>query len=181
MTRLEQIVKQIEQNKQPPVDVWASGQEVSGDIDIRIDVQGNWFHDGEPILREPLVALFASILWFENQQYYLVTPVEKLAITVEDVAYVVHQAEQLDDSWVAVTNTHEQLVIGPDHPVELRDYQGQWVPYIKVRYDLWARVNRSIYFQWVDMALDQQADQQADQEGALELSSQEYRFAVAKA
>jgi len=121
------------------------------------------------------VQLFASILWYENSQHYLVTPVEKLAITVEDAAFVIHQAEQVDDAWVVVTNTHEQIIIGDDHPVELREYNGQWVPYINVRYDLWGRVNRSIYVQWVNQALDNHSNDEK-----IALSSQGYQFQVAK-
>jgi hypothetical protein len=108
--------------------------------------------------------------------YYLVTPVEKLAIVVEDVPFVVHQMEHVDDTWVAVTNTHEQLLIGQEHPVELRSYSGQLVPYVRVRYDLWARVNRSIYYQWVTAAMQ---DQSNDNDLLL-LSSAGFQFEVAR-
>jgi len=174
MGRLKKIADQIAEQSQPPVDKWQP--EHVGEIDIRIDEQGNWFHEGDPILREKLVRLFASILWFENGQHYLVTPVEKLAIDVFDVPYVAHQMEHVDDTWVAVTNTHEQVIIGQDHPVELREYQGQNVPYIRVRYDIWARVNRSIYYQWVTEAIEGQVDEKA----ALVLSSGGYEFEVAR-
>jgi len=179
MDRLKQIAQQISEQSQPPVDKWQP--EHVGEIDIRIDENGNWFHEGDPILRDKLVRLFASILWFENGQHYLVTPVEKLAIDVFDVPYVVHQMEHVDsrnDSghWVAVTNTHEQLIVGEEHPVELRDYQGQNVPYVRVRYDLWARVNRSIYYQWVTEAMEAQVDESS----ALVLMSGGYEFEVAR-
>lgn len=174
MSRLEQIAEQIEGNKQPPVDLWKP--ERHGSIDIKINAQGLWFHEGEPILRDTLVALFASILWAEGGVHYLVTPAEKLEIDVEDVPYLIHQAEYVDGAWVAVTNTHEQVIVGQSNPVELREYQGLWVPYVKVRYDLWARVNRSIYYQWADSAIDQQLE-----EGdPLTLSSGGYVFEVAR-
>lgn len=169
MNRLTEIVDQIDQQSQPPVHLWKPEHE--GDIDIRIDANGVWFHEGEPILRDKLVRLFASILWCEHGQHFLVTPAEKLAITVEDAPYVMQQMEHVDDAWVAITNTHEQVIIGESHPVELRQYQGQWVPYVNIRYDLWGRVNRSIYFQWVSDAMD---------DDGLTLSSQGYVFAVAK-
>lgn len=187
MDRLKEILTQIDKQQRPPVDKWRP--EHVGEIDIRIDTQGFWFHEGDPIQREELVRLFASILWFEQDdenggideppakgQHYLVTPVEKLAIVVEDVPYVVHQMEHVEDTWVAVTNTHEQILIGEHHCVELRSYLGQLVPYVRVRYDLWARVNRSIYYQWVTAAMqDQSADNQL-----LTLSSAGYRFEVAR-
>lgn len=190
MDRLKEILAQIDQQQRPPVHKWYPNH--VGDIDIRIDTQGFWFHEGGPIAREQLVRLFASILWFEKDDksvgaggldgslvaghYYLVTPVEKLAIVVEDVPFVVHQMEHVGDTWVAVTNTHEQLVIGEEHPVELRFYLGQQVPYVRVRYDLWARVNRSIYYQWVTAAMHDQSNEN----DLLLLRSAGYQFEVAR-
>lgn len=174
MSRLKQIAEQIGKQSQPPVHLWKPKEQ--GEIDIRIDTRGFWFHQGDPILREPLVRLFASILWYEDGQHYLVTPAEKLAIEVEDSPYLIHQMEHVDDTWVAVTNTHEQVIVGPQHPVELRQYQGQWVPYVNVRYQLWARVNRSIYYQWVSEAMRAQADDTAP----LQLNSGDYAFVVAR-
>ncbi len=175
MNRLEQIAQQIQAQSQPPVHQWQP--ERTDKIDIRIDAHGNWFHEGDPITREKLVVLFASILWAENGQHFLVTPAEKLSIEVEDVPLIVHQMERVDDAWVAVTNIHEQIIVGAQNPVELRQYQGQWVPYLNVRYDLWARVNRSIFYQWVDAALTTQTTD----DSPLELSSQGYVFEVARA
>ncbi|MFT5572642.1 MAG: hypothetical protein ACI9FR_001566 [Cryomorphaceae bacterium] len=174
MNRLKEIAAQIDQQSSPPVHLWKPDD--VGEIDMRIDAQGFWFHEGGPILREKLVKLFASILWFEDGQHYLVTPVEKLVIEVEDCAFVVHQMEHVEDTWVAVTNTHEQVIVSQQNPVELRLYQDQWVPYVNVRYDLWARVNRSIYYQWVSEAMQQQASEDA----RLSLHSGGYWFEVAR-
>ena len=170
MTRLEEIVKQIDEQSQPPVHLWKP--EVNGSIDIRIDSNGFWFHEGEPILREKLVSLFASILWFENDQHYLVTPAEKLSIAVEDTPFLVHQMERIDDTWVAVTNTHEQIIIGDANPVALREYRGHWLPYVNVRYDLWARLNRSVYYHWVSESMELAGDNIDE----LWLQSGAYRF-----
>ena len=180
MSRLKELVEQIGKEKLPPVHLWKPEQ--LGEIDIHIDAQGFWFHEGDPIARTELVQLFASILWHENDQHYLVTPVEKLAIEVADSPYLIHQMEHIDEqgqeAWVAVTNTHEQIIIGVNHPVELRSYQGQWVPYINVRYDLWARVNRSIYYQWVSAAME--ALESDSPVNTLSLVSQGYAFEVAR-
>ena len=170
MTRLDEIVKQIDEQSQPPVHLWKP--KTSGTIDIRIDGNGFWFHEGDPILRDKLVNLFASILWFENGQHYLVTPVEKLSIDVEDTPFLIHQMERVDNTWVAVTNTHEQIIVSDKNPVVLRDYNGQWLPYINVRYDLWARLNRSVYYQWVTEAMETAADDTDE----LWLQSGDYRF-----
>jgi len=173
MSRLKEIADRIGEQKQPPVHLW--NPDVIGEVDIRIDFQGEWFHEGTPITREPLKRLFASILWHEAGRYYLVTPVEKLQIQVDDSPFVIHQMERLDGAWVAVTNTHESLIIGLEHQVELRNFRSQWLPYVNVRYDLWARVNRSIYYQWVEEAMESWT------EGSpLVLTSRDYVFEVAR-
>lgn len=179
MSRLKDIAEQIGKESQPPVHLWKP--ENIGEIDIRIDAQGFWFHEGDPISRATLVKLFASILWFENGQHYLVTPVEKLAIEVADSAYLIHQMEYVKEqgqqTWVAVTNTHEQIIVSAENPVELRIYQAQWVPYVNVRYDLWARVNRSVYYQWVSAAVDASASDSVGDESepkSLELKPKEF-------
>jgi len=174
MNRLKQIAEQIDSQSMPPVHLWKP--EHVGEIDIRIDSNGFWFHEGASIEREKLVRLFASILWYEEGQHYLVTPVEKLAIDVEDAAFVINQMEYADDAWVVITNTHESVIVSQNNPVELREYEGQWVPYINVRYDLWARVNRSLFFQWVELALEQKAEGSPE----LRLSSKNYSFEVAR-
>lgn len=174
MSKLKDISALINTQRRPPVHLWQPDTE--GDIDIRIDLQGFWFHEGGAITREALVKLFAGILWMEGDQYFLVTPVEKLKIIVEDVPFVIHQMEYVEETWVAVTNVHEQIIVGSEHPVELRLYQDQWVPYIKVRYDLWSRVNRSIYYQWVSEAMKLQTNESAP----LVLKSQDYEFEVGK-
>ncbi len=174
MDRLKTIAEQIEKHSQPPVHLWKP--KAVGEIDIRIDINGYWYHEGDLIKREPLVQLFASILWFEDDNYYLVTPAEKLLIEVADTAYLIHQMEFVDSTWVATTNTHEQFIVGSGNPVELRQYQDQWIPYLRVRYDLWARVNRSIYYQWVSEAMQDQ-DEVTDK---LILRSGDYEFEVAR-
>ena len=151
MDKLTAIAKLISEQKLPPVDQWEPSK--LGSIDIRIDVQGNWFHEGELIKRKKMVRLFSSILWFERNQHYLVTPVEKLEITVEDSPYIIQSAQKIEDAWVVTTNTDEQIIIGDEHPVQLRAFNSQLLPYVRVRYSLWARVNRSVYFQWADDAL----------------------------
>ena len=184
MSRLEIIADQIDQQSYPPVHLWQP-QHV-GEIDIKIDRNGYWFHEGEPISREKLVRLFASILWFEgdnvqangsdNNQYYLVTPVEKLAIQVEDVPYLITQTELVDGCWMVITNTQEKCLVGDQHPVRLLPYNGQSLPYVQIRYELWARVNRTVYFEWVSHALENQVDDSP----SLTLLSGEYQFEVAK-
>lgn len=175
MDQLTDIEQQISQYKTPPVDQWNPAS--SGAIDIRIDTQGRWFHEGGEIKRERLVNLFSSILWFEQGQHYLLTPVEKLAIEVEDSPFIIRFAQTVEDKWVVFTNTDEQIIIGPDHPVILRKFNKQLIPYVRVRFDLWARVNRSVYYHWVTKAIDDDSTEK----GELTLCSGDFCFAVAVA
>ncbi|MBT8115531.1 MAG: DUF1285 domain-containing protein, partial [Arenicella sp.] len=112
----------------------------------------------------------------EGDQYFLVTPVEKLAITVVDVPFIIQQAEYIEKHWIVVTNTGDRIIVSPQNRVELRRYQGQWLPYINIRNELWARVNRSIYYQWADQAISQQCGETEP----LSLLSGDYKFAVAR-
>ncbi len=170
MNRLDEIVASIEQRSAPPVHLWHP--ERHGQIDIAINAQGHWFHEGGEIKRPELVKLFASILWFEADEYFLVTPAEKLRIAVHDVPYVIQQMEFVDEHWVATTNTSEKLVVGEEHPVAVRRYQQQPVPYIRVRYDLWARLSRAVYYQWITDALE------AGDPENLTLTSGDYQFSL---
>lgn len=174
MSRIEEIAEQVAKHKTPPVHLWAPHH--VGEIDIYIDAEGRWFHEGGVIKRDALVSLFASILWAEEGDHYLVTPAEKLKIQVEDVPFVVRQAEWVEGSWVTVTNVNEQIIVSQDNPIELREYNAQWLPYLNVRYDLWARVSRSVYYQWVTEALDG-----SHSEGdSLRLGGDGYIFEVAR-
>lgn len=136
-----------------PVDNWHPDME--GPIDIRIDLDGHWFHEGQPIRRATLVALFASILRREKDgRHVLVTPAEKRFITVEDVAFVgvgVEISGKGKDQQVTVrTNLGDEVVVGDDHSLELRDspaaVDGQKLAYVTVRGRLEARLGRQAFY-----------------------------------
>lgn len=185
MNKIEAISEQIKNLSQPPVDQWHPDR--VGEIDIHINSQGHWFHEGDPIQRASLVKLFASILWHEDGQYFLVTPAEKLAIKVDDTPLLINQCELIEGVWLVTDNVLNQTVVDAEHPVELRDFNGQALPYVNLRYDIWARVSRGVYTQWVEHALEQQpvADVQSQnniesmQQHGLMLQSGDYEFLVA--
>ncbi|GAC31196.1 DUF1285 domain-containing protein [Paraglaciecola polaris] len=169
---LATLQKQLadQQGKLPPVDKW--NPDFCGDMDLVIKHDGSWFYMGTPIGRKPLVKLFASVLKKEDEKYYLVTPVEKLGIKVEDVPYVITQWEVQDDLLIFTTQTDEQVVVSASHPVELKDNpQNQLaLPYINVRRNLWARLHQNVYYQLIE-----QAEQQGN---ALYISSGDYQFCL---
>jgi hypothetical protein len=170
--------------KPPPVHQWVlQSQAHCGEINIYIDARGKWFHEGGPINRQSLVKLFASILWHDSStgisQYFLITPAEKLQIKVDDTPFIAVLSDVLNSQWQVITNLDEKVIIGEQHPVELRIYKGQWLPYVRIRYDLWARVSRTVYEQWINAALDGQCGDDETVPATLTLASRDYLFDVA--
>lgn len=143
--------------KLPPVHLWHPEHE--GEIDIVIDAQMRWFHEGGMFQRQSLVKLLSSILRYENGHYYLVSPVEKLRITVADVPFeVVGLLEHTPGTLVLVTNTEELITLDANTVWELRSYQGQQIPYVEVRNGLFARIGRHVFYELVERAEQQQGD-----------------------
>lgn len=141
----------------PPVEKWHPA--LSGDIDIHIKADGSWWHEGAPFVRDKLVRLFASILKKEADEYFLVTPVEKWRIRVDDAPFVAQlmsvEGCGLNQQIQMVTNVGDGLVVNAQHPLLMGvDVQGDWVPYVEVRAGLRAKVSRNVYYQLADIALE---------------------------
>ena len=139
----------------PPVHLW--NPPFCGDLDMRIARDGTWFYQGTPIGRPGLVKLFSSILKREGAAYFLVTPVEKVGITVDDAPFV---AIDFDPSGTAqsqtltfTTHVGDTAVAGPDHPIRVeRDPQtGEPSPYILIRANLEALIDRKSFYRLVDL------------------------------
>lgn len=143
----------------PPVHLW--NPPFCGDIDMRVARDGTWFYQGTPIGREPLVRLFASILRFEDGRHYLVTPVEKVGITVEDAPFVavdVRVADPGPDQVATfVTNLGDEAAAGPDNPLYATGdaAAGRITPYIHIRRGLVARIDRKSFYRLIDFGLEQ--------------------------
>lgn len=139
----------------PPVHLWKP--DFCGTIDIRIARDGTWFHEGTPIGRPELVRLFNSILWKENGRHYLVTPVEKMEITVEDAPMVAVDFDVEnpgpDQILTFHTKTGDTAVCGPEHPLRVvRDpATGEPSPYVHIRYDLEALIDRKSFYRLIDL------------------------------
>lgn len=134
----------------PPVERW--DPPYCGDIDLLIRRDGLWVHEGTPIGRAPLVRLFSTVLKKEGERYFLVTPVEKLGIKVEDAPFLaVLMREDESGRLVFTTNVGDEVAAGPDHPLEFRESArpGEWTPYIHVRGDLWALAARPVFYELV--------------------------------
>lgn len=154
-TPYERLIGLVASQRRPPVASWHP--EHVGEIDIRIAADGTWFHEGRPIKRQPLVNLFAQILRREADRYYLVTPVEKLAIRVEDAPFIavdfeVSQRGGGDQSLVFQTNVGDIVPLDADHPLRVSS-TGEPRPYVHVRDDLDALISRPAYYRLAELAV----------------------------
>ena len=148
----------------PPVHLW--NPPFCGDLDMRIASDGTWFYLGTPIGRPALVRLFSTILKREDGKHFLVTPVEKVGITVDDAPFLaVEMFREQDargpllrfrtnvDDWVACDSAHRlRFEMAAD---------GGLMPYLHVRADLWAKVTRAAYYDLVDMGEERVVDGKA--------------------
>ncbi len=135
----------------PPVHLWDPPH--CGDIDMRIARDGTWFYLGTPIGRPAMVRLFSSILRLDPDGYVLVTPVEKVGIRVDDAPFVVVDVEARDGALTFRTNVDEEVTAGPDHPIRVeRDPEtGEPAPYLLVRRNLEALIDRKTFYRLVDL------------------------------
>ena len=139
----------------PPVHLW--NPPFCGDLDMRIAADGTWYYLKTPIGRPALVRLFASVLKREGDKYFLVTPVEKCGIVVEDAPFLAVElrVEQGADGKLLHfrTNVDDWVACGPDHALrfEPEPATGGLKPYLHVRRDLWAKVTRALFYDLVEL------------------------------
>jgi uncharacterized protein len=139
----------------PPVHLW--NPPFCGDIDMHIRRDGVWFYLGTPIGRPGLVKLFSGILKREGEKYFLVTPVEKVGITVEDAPMVAVDftvtGAGADQVLTFHTLTEDVAVAGPDHPIRVaRDpVTGEPSPYVLIRANLEALIDRKSFYRLIDL------------------------------
>ena len=142
----------------PPVHLWTP--DLSGDMDMRIARDGTWFHEGTPINREGLVRLFSTILKREGDDYFLVTPVEKWRIEVEDAPFVAvdfeAEGEGEGQSLIFETNVGDRVVAGKDNAIRVeRDEEtGEPAPYVMVRDGLEALIDRKSFYRLVEIGAE---------------------------
>lgn len=139
----------------PPVHLW--NPDKSGDMDMVIDREGRWIHEGREIKRAALVKLFSSILKLEGDNYFLVTPVEKWQIVVDVAPFFVTAARrEIRDSQQAIVlacSTGETLVVSEENPLQVdTDITGHPVPLVNVRDNLTGLLSRPVFYQLVDWA-----------------------------
>lgn len=141
--------------KAPPVHLW--NPPYCGDLDMRIAADGTWFYMGTPIGRPALVKLFSSVLKKEDGKHFLVTPVEKVGIRVDDAPFQAVEMEMRGEgagrTLIFRTNVDDVVECNAEHALrfEPEAETDGLRPYLHIRRDLWARVTRALYFDLVSL------------------------------
>jgi uncharacterized protein len=148
----------------PPVHLW--NPPFCGDLDMRIAGDGTWFYMGTPIGRPALVRLFSTILKREDGKHFLVTPVEKVGIRVDDAPFLaVEMLKESDERGRLLrfrTNVDDWVDCDAGHRMRFEAAaDGGLTPYLHVRADLWAKVTRAVYYDLVDMGEERVVDGRA--------------------
>lgn len=140
-----------------------------GDFGFRIARDGTWFYHGSPIARKPLARLFSTILRRDSAgDYWLVTPVERVRIQVDDAPFVAVEltveGRRQTQRLVFRTNLDDLVVAGPKHPIRVVERSAESVgvrepaPYVVVRDRLEARIARPVFYQLADLAVESPVD-----------------------
>jgi hypothetical protein len=154
---LEALLKSTQGDRLPPVEKW--NPPYCGDIGMRIRPDGTWMYQNSPIGRQALVKLFSRILRKdEDERTYLVTPVEKVDVTVDDAPFLAVEMQienqGKNQSLLFRTNVDDVVRCGPDHPLRFARQAGNdgLKPYLLVRGRLEALVTRALYYDLVALA-----------------------------
>ncbi len=153
-------VRKVAKKGLPPVHLW--NPPFCGDLDMRIARDGTWFYLGTPIGRKSLVKLFSTILRKDDDDYFLVTPVEKVGIKVDDAPFVAldfdAQGTGKSQEVTFTTNVDEHTTAGKDKPIRvMRDPgTGEVSPYVLVRTNLEALIDRKSFFRLVEICVNEE-------------------------
>lgn len=168
---LTQVAELVAARKLPPLDRWAP--DIEGDSEMRIAADGRWYHQGGVIARPAMVRAFASLLWRDKGgRHWLVMPTQKLAIEVDDAAFIAVDVKHDGDALVFRLNTDEFVIAGPEHPLRVAGAIEAPAIYLTVRHGAEARLHRSTWAQLAEIAL---ADAERGGDGA-SVTSQGTRF-----
>ncbi len=133
----------------PPLDQWQPKH--CGAMDLKVLANGEWWHEGQLIKRQPMIDLFSQVLWKEEGKFYLKTPVEMIEIEVEDEPLFVDQVDQVKiEGRTYLQLTHHRLqdiiIVDSEHPIFMRQYQDELRPYVHVRFGINALIQRAAFF-----------------------------------
>ena len=158
---LQSLADKLDQGVRPVHD-WHPSH--VADIDLRISRDGTWHYQGSPIHRLRLVKLFASVMRRDDNDYYLVTPIEKLRIQVDDAPFLAVEIDQEGSGesqrLLFRTNVDEVVAADEDHPIRIVEDtgSGEPSPYLMIRDGLEALLSRPVYYHLVELAVEHRQD-----------------------
>ncbi len=168
-----ELLKQVGSTSLPPIASWNPERE--GQIDIRIRNDGTWLHEGTVVRRQSIARVFSTILRREGDHYFLVTPVEKLRIQVDDAPFLAvdfeASGEGQEQRIVFKTNMDDVVLLDDAHPLTIETTKSGPRPYLLVRNGLNARLVTDVFYRLADLVDDPDGD-------PLYLWSSGYRFRV---
>ena len=137
----------------PPLDQWHPKH--CGAMDLKVKANGEWWHEGQLIKRQSLIDLFSTVLWKDDEKFYLKTPVEQIEIEVEDEPLFVNSVEQIQLEGLNYiqlsTTTQDVVIVDQEHPIFMREFDGELRPYVHVRFGINALIQRASFFHLVEM------------------------------
>ena len=137
----------------PPLDQWHPKH--CGAMDLKVKANGEWWHEGQLIKRQSLIDLFSTVLWKDDEKFYLKTPVEQIEIEVEDEPLFVNSVEQIQLEGLHYiqlsTTTQDVVIVDQEHPIFIREFDGELRPYVHVRFGINALIQRASFFHLVEM------------------------------
>ncbi len=137
----------------PPLDQWHPKH--CGAMDLKVKANGEWWHEGQLIKRQSMIDLFSTVLWKEDGRFYLKTPVEQIEIEVEDEPLFVNSVEQIQLEGLNYiqlsTTTQDVVIVDQEHPIFMREFDGELRPYVHVRFGINALIQRASFFHLVEM------------------------------
>ena len=140
----------------PPVHLW--NPDLCDGVEMRIDREGNWYYQNSIIGRDKLKLLFSRILKFENGNYYLVTPTEKVIVKVDIAPYMIidYEIDAKKEKIILKTNLDLSIPLDKDHRLELKKIGEEQIPFIQVRDNIEGFISRSVYYSLIEIALKQE-------------------------
>ncbi len=160
----DDFVEALSSQTLPPVHQWEP--RTVRDMDLVIDASGTWHYRGTPFARQDLVRLLSGVMVREGDEFFLVSPGEKLRITVEDAPFVATEFELTGEGAsrriVFDTNVDYKVPLDEEHPLTMRrrESTAEDAPYLLVRNGLEARVARGVFYRLVSLGEERSVDGQ---------------------
>jgi hypothetical protein len=158
-----ETVSKLDPESFPPVHLW--DPPICKNVDMKIDREGRWYFMDSPIGRERMVKLFSRVLRLdEDGNYYLVTPIEKILLKVEDKPFLIidYRIEHpgKNQKIFFTTNTLEEFVVGKKHPLRVfvNKSSEEPSPYVLVRSNLEGLLSRNVFYKLIDLATIYKSD-----------------------